>query len=79
VTASPSESPVVWRVAEIVDQVRHKPLDVAAKAVATHLRSFWDPRMRRDLVAYVESEPVDLDPIVGRTVELLREDASPAH
>ena len=71
-TADPSASPVVWRVAEIVDQVRHKPVDEAAAVVAYHLRSFWDPRMRADLAAYVDSEPADLDPIVARTVELLR-------
>ena len=71
-TADPSLSPVVWRVAEIVDQVRHKPVDDAAAVVANHLRSFWDPRMRADLAAYVDSGPPDLDPIVGRAMELLR-------
>jgi formate dehydrogenase subunit delta len=72
VTADPEASPVVWRVAEIVDQVRHRPVDDAAAVVANHLRSFWDPRMRADLAAYVDSEPAGLDPIVARTVELLR-------
>jgi formate dehydrogenase subunit delta len=72
VTGYPDVAPVVWRVAEIVDQVRHKPVDVAAAAVATHLRSFWDPRMRADLIAYVDSDPPDLDPIVARAAELLR-------
>ena len=67
-----TQSSCVWRVAEICDQVRHKPVDVAAASVATHLRNFWDPRMRADLVAYVDSAPRDLDPIVARTVELLR-------
>ena len=26
----------------------------AAKAVADHIRSFWDPRMRRQILAHVE-------------------------
>jgi formate dehydrogenase subunit delta len=72
-TGYPTAPPVAWRVAEIVDQVRHKPLEVAAAAVASHLRSFWDPRMRADLIAYVDSDPPDLDPIVARTATLLRE------
>ena len=71
-TGYPDVAPVVWRVAEIVDQVRHKPVDVAAAAVATHLRNFWDPSMRADLIAYVDSDPPDLDPIVAQAVELLR-------
>ena len=67
-------SSCAWRAAEICDQVRHKPVDVAAAAVATHLRNFWDPRMRADLAAYVDAGPRDLDPIVAKAVELLRAD-----
>jgi formate dehydrogenase subunit delta len=74
VTGYPDVPPVAWRVAEIVDQVRHRPADEAATAVASHLRSFWDPRMRADLVAWVDSAPPGLDPIVARTAELLRAD-----
>ena len=64
-----------WRAEEICDQVRHKPLDVAADEVAKHLRSFWHPKMRADLIEYVDSEPADLDPIVAKAVEFLRADA----
>jgi formate dehydrogenase subunit delta len=69
-----ARSSCVWRAEEICDQVRHKPLDVAGAAVASHLRNFWDPRMRADLIAYVDSAPPDLDPIVERAVALLRAD-----
>ena len=27
-----------------------------AKGIATHLRSFWDPRMRRELFSYLDRE-----------------------
>ena len=63
-----------WRAEVLCDQVRHKPLDAAAADVAKHLRSFWDPKMRADLVAYVDAAPAGVDPIVERAVELLRAD-----
>ena len=28
----------------------------ALQGVATHIRKFWDPRMRRELLAYVDHE-----------------------
>lgn len=28
----------------------------ALQGVATHIRKFWDPRMRRELLAYVDQE-----------------------
>jgi formate dehydrogenase subunit delta len=74
-TTPRTSSSCAWRAEVICDQVRHKPLEAAAADVAKHLRSFWDPKMRADLVAYVDSAPPDLDPIVGRAVELLRADA----
>ena len=32
--------------------------------VAAHLRDFWDPRMREQLLAYVKSDGKDLDDLV---------------
>ena len=28
-----------------------------AKAVADHIRNFWDPRMRREILNYIDREP----------------------
>lgn len=28
----------------------------ALQGVATHIRKFWDPRMRRELLAYIDQE-----------------------
>ncbi len=39
-------------------------------SVADHLKKFWDPRMRRDLVAHIDQ--VALDPMVRQAVERLR-------
>ncbi|MBX3502337.1 MAG: formate dehydrogenase subunit delta [Alphaproteobacteria bacterium] len=45
----------------------------AAQSVATHLRKFWDPRMRKAIVVHYESGGVGLDPIVRQAVGSLKE------
>jgi len=37
--------------------------DQAVAGVRDHIRKFWDPRMRRDLVALVEAGGKGLDPV----------------
>ncbi len=39
-------------------------------SITDHLKKFWDPRMRRDLVAHIDQ--VTLDPMVRQAVERLR-------
>lgn len=49
---------------DIAAQFHSYPSDVAAESVAAHLRSFWDPRMRTQLLAHVAAGGQDLDPLV---------------
>jgi formate dehydrogenase subunit delta len=49
----------------------HQPHDVAVASVETHLRRFWDPRMRREIIAHLDDPAVKLDPIVRAAVERL--------
>ena len=44
--------------------------EIAAAQVAAHLKRYWDPRMRRDLVSVASAGPVGLAPIAARAVEL---------
>ena len=51
--------------------------DEALAGIATHIRRFWEPRMRRELLAHLEQHPDDprLKPAVrealrSRSVEL---------
>lgn len=58
---------------DIAAQFRHMPADAAAKAIALHIRQFWDPRMRAQLFEHVDSGAVDdLDPLVVDAVGVLR-------
>ena len=44
----------------------------AARGVASHVRRFWDPRMRKEIVAYVaESGGASLAPPVRKAIESL--------
>ncbi len=49
--------------------------DEAVAAIAQHLKSFWEPRMRREIVAYATAGGADLTPIVREAV--LRLQVSP--
>jgi formate dehydrogenase subunit delta len=42
------------------------------KATAEHLRSFWSPSMRRELLAYVEAGGAELNAIATAAARLLR-------
>jgi formate dehydrogenase subunit delta len=44
----------------------------AVGGTATHIRKFWDPRMRAAILAHVEAGGAGLDPPVRAAVEMLR-------
>ena len=45
--------------------------DGAAAGIEDHLRKFWDPRMRREIVAHLKAGGAGLDPDVRAAVERL--------
>jgi formate dehydrogenase subunit delta len=47
-----------------------QPHDDAVASIEDHLRKFWDPRMRRSIIAHLGE--VTLDPPVRAAVERLR-------
>ena len=46
---------------------------VAAEGVRFHLARFWDPRMRREIIAHVGAGGAGLEATARRAVELLAE------
>ena len=42
-----------------------------AKATADHLKSFWDPRMRKAIAAHVAADGAGLDPVALAAVRQL--------
>ena len=44
----------------------------APAAIADHLKKFWDPGMRADIVAHLDNGGAGLDPLVAKAVAMLR-------
>lgn len=45
--------------------------ETAVAAIEDHLRKFWDPRMRKAIVAQLAEGRIQLDPLVRQAVERL--------
>ena len=43
----------------------------APAAIADHLKKFWDPGMRADIIAHLGNGGAGLDPLVAKAVALL--------
>ncbi len=50
-----------------------QPGPAGAAGVADHLRAFWDPTMRRRILAWVDDGGEGLDPLALEGVHLLRD------
>jgi formate dehydrogenase subunit delta len=75
VSAGMTLPPHVRLANEIAEQFGHVPRDEAVARIATHIRSFWDPRMRRQLLAHLDAGGADLDPLAAAAAEQLRQPA----
>lgn len=65
-------TPPAMRLAtEIAAQFRHLPPDEAAPAIAGHIRTFWDPRMRIQLKDQVAQAGEECDAHVAAAAGLL--------
>lgn len=45
--------------------------DTAVAAIEDHILKFWDPRMRRSIIAQLADGSIQLDPLVRKAVEHL--------
>ena len=51
----------------------HQKPDDAVASIEDHLRKFWDPRMRRAIVAQLDKGEIQLDPPVRKAVARLQD------
>jgi formate dehydrogenase subunit delta len=51
--------------------------DKAVPGIAEHIRKFWDPRMRRNILAHLNTGGAGLDPDVRDAIETLRPSSAP--
>ncbi len=67
------EPPVVRLGRDLVRNFEMLPPDKAASEIATHIKKFWEPRMRHDLLARVRARSADLPPLLVSAAEHLVE------
>ncbi len=63
------EPPVVRMGHDLVRNFEALPAEKAAEEIATHIRKFWEPRMRHELVARVRRGETDIHPLLVRATE----------
>ena len=70
-TGSPGQGvpPVVRLGHDLVRNFEALPPEKAAREVATHIRKFWEPRMRAELLARVRWGDTTLHPLLVRAAE----------
>ncbi len=52
---------------------RSQGRDRAVAGVTEHIRKFWDPRMRKAILAHLDAGGTGLEPTVREAVEALRQ------
>ena len=66
-----SPDKLVYMANQIGKFFAHRGEDEAVAAIADHLVKFWDPRMRKAILAGLEEEGSRLDPLVRKAVATL--------
>lgn len=61
---------------DVSAQFGHLPPGQAAQVIAGHIRMFWDPRMRAQLIEQVAAAGDDCDPPIAAAARLLAVDAA---
>jgi formate dehydrogenase subunit delta len=56
---------------EIAAQFQRRDPAIAAREIANHIRTFWDPRMRARLIAAADASDSGLDPLIVAATALL--------
>ena len=64
--------PLIRMANQIASNYAHHQPEQAASEVAAHLKSFWAPSMRAELIAYVDADGAGVDPVVVAALSRLR-------
>jgi formate dehydrogenase subunit delta len=74
-----SPDKLVYMANQIGKFFHHRPEAQAVSDTADHLRKYWDPRMRRDIVAHLAKGGAGLDPNVKKAVQDIAVDLKDHH
>jgi formate dehydrogenase subunit delta len=51
---------------------KHEGAEKAASSILKHIKDFWDPRMRKGIIAHLEAGGTGLDGHVKAAIEMLK-------
>ncbi len=74
-----SPEKLVYMANQIGKFFAHRPEEHAIADTADHLKKYWDPRMRREIVDHLNAGGADLDPIPRKAVEFIAAEAMVHH
>jgi formate dehydrogenase subunit delta len=57
---------------QIAMALRSRPHDEAVAGVAEHISNFWEPRMRAQLLALIDEEPLRFDALVRQARDRIK-------
>jgi formate dehydrogenase subunit delta len=58
---------------QIATFFRHQPDDEAVASTVQHIKDFWNPVMRREIFAYLDTSEKGLDPLALKALRKLKE------
>ncbi len=71
-TSHGSNDKLVYMANQIGTFFKAQDRNTASANIAEHITKFWDPRMRRAIVAHLDAGGAGLDPAARQAVETLR-------
>ena len=66
-----TDDKLVYMANQIGTFFKSQDLATASAKIAEHITKFWDPRMRRAIIAHLDSGGAGLDPAARRAIETL--------
>ena len=63
---------LVYMANQIGTFFKSQDLDTASAKIADHITKFWDPRMRKAILAHLDAGGAGLDPTTRQAIETLR-------
>jgi formate dehydrogenase subunit delta len=63
---------LVYMANQIGTFFKSQDLNTASAKIAEHISKFWDPRMRRAIIAHLDAGGAGLDPATRQAIETLR-------
>lgn len=70
-SAATPEDKLVRMANQIAQFFKSQPHDAAVAGIADHLRSFWTPKMRRQIADHAAAGGAGLEPLTREAVERL--------